>query len=143
MRRGHRERSTASANRRCGHHVSSESCCAVWCSPTRGSLSRFKCHSDARSTFSCSIWTLVAACDAVQFGAQVVAFFGDSGRTSFMLQGAFRSRRWQVRQTLGFSISDGRTCVALQWCVSFDGGSVLCCTSIILLVSGGQLRRHG
>ena len=119
----HRERSTASANRRCGHHVSSESCCAVWCSPTRGSLSRFKCHSDARSTFSCSIWTLVAACDAVQFGAQVVAFFGDSGRTSFMLQGAFRSRRWQVRQTLGFSISDGRTCVALQWCVSFDGGT--------------------
>ena len=101
MRRGHRERSTASANRCCGHLVSSESCCEVWCSPTRGSLSRFKCHSDARSTFSCLMWTLVAACDAVQFGARVVAFFGDSGRISFMLQGAFRSRRWQVRQTFG------------------------------------------
>ena len=101
MRRGHRERSTACANRCCGHLVSSESCCEVWCSPARGSLSRFKCHSDARSTFSCSTRTLAAACDAVQFGARVAGFFGDSGRTSFMLQGAFRFvRRWAFRSPM-------------------------------------------
>ena len=89
MRRGHRERSTPSANRCCGHLVSSESCCEVCCSPTRGSLSRFKCHSDARSTFSCLMWTLAAASNAVQFGARVVGFFKDSGRISFCVARGF------------------------------------------------------
>ena len=91
----------------------------VWCSPTCGSLSRFKCHSHAISALSCLMWTLAAACDAVQVNARMEVFFRDSGRILLCCKGPFDPdvarfiRRWAFR----FPMQE--TCVALQWCVCF------------------------
>ena len=91
----------------------------VWCSPTCGSLSRFKCHSDAISALSCLMWTLAAACDAVQVNARMEVFFRDSGRIMLCCKGPFDLdvtrfiRRWAFRSPMQ------ETCVAFQWCVCF------------------------
>ena len=87
----------------------------VWCSPTCGSLSRFKCHSDARSTFLCSMWTLAAACDAVQVNARMEVFFRDSGKTCHVARGL-------SIQTLPGSSDAGL--FDLRW-------NNLCCASVV------------
>ena len=91
----------------------------VWCSPTCGSLSGFKCHSNAISAFSCLMRTLAAACDAVQVNARMEVFFRDSGINMLCCKGPFALdvarfiRRWAFR----FPMQETR--VALQWCVCF------------------------
>ena len=120
MRRGHRERSTASANRCCGHLVSSESCCEVWCSPTRGSLSRFKCLSDTRSTFSCLMWTLAAACDALQVNARMEVFFRDSGKTCHVARGF---SIWTLEGSSDVGLFDPR---CKKFVLLFSGACVSC-----------------